>query len=64
MTKVLRWTEMEPVLDEIDIVAAIEAGFVAYSAGKAVIPPVAELCFEQPPGDVHIKYGYWQEGDL
>ena len=64
MTKVLRWTKMEPVLDEIDIVAAIEAGFVAYSAGKAVIPPVAELCFEQPPGDVHIKYGYLQDGDL
>jgi len=28
-----------------------------------VIPPVAELAFVKPPGDVHIKYGYLQGGE-
>lgn len=46
----------------IDLVPIIEEGFVAYSEGKAVVPPVGELIFHDPPGDVHIKYGYL-EGD-
>ncbi|HEY1351856.1 MAG TPA: hypothetical protein VGF67_19730, partial [Ktedonobacteraceae bacterium] len=37
---------------------ALEQGFVAYSEGRAVVPPVGELLFADPPGDVHIKYGY------
>ena len=63
MTRVLRWAEMEPALEKIDVVGAMEVGFRAYSAGQAVIPPVGELCFDKPPGDVHIKYGYLREGD-
>ena len=31
---------------------------MAYSQGRAVVPPVGELLFEDPPADVHIKYGY------
>ena len=23
-----------------------------------MIPPIGELTFDEPPGDVHIKYGY------
>ena len=45
-------------MDAVDIVDAIEKGFVAYSQGKVVVPPVGELIFKDPPGDVHIKYGY------
>jgi ornithine cyclodeaminase len=45
-------------IDAVDIVDAIEKGFVAYSQGKVVVPPVGELIFKDPPGDVHIKYGY------
>lgn len=41
-----------------EAVAAIEDGFRAYSAGRAVVPPVGYLGFESPPGDCHIKYGY------
>ena len=37
---------------------AIEEGFVAYSADRAVVPPVGELTLTEPPGEVHIKYGY------
>ena len=42
----------------MDVLPAIAEGFVAFSEGKAVIPPVGELLFSDPPGDVHIKYGY------
>ena len=63
MTKVMTWAEIEPLLEDIDVIGAMEEGFRAYSEGLAVIPPVGELCFDQPPGDVHIKYGYLQSGD-
>ena len=45
-------------LESIDVFEHIKNGFVAFSKGEAVIPPVGELVFEKPPGDVHIKYGY------
>jgi ornithine cyclodeaminase len=41
----------------------MEEGFAAYSAGKAVVPPVGHLGFKQPPGDIHIKYGYIEGND-
>jgi ornithine cyclodeaminase len=44
-------------VDESTVVDAIEAAFVAYSRGLADIPPVGLLHFDDPPGDVHIKYG-------
>lgn len=44
-------------MDVRDIVDSIEEGFVAYSLGKVTVPPVGELLFKDPPGDVHIKYG-------
>jgi ornithine cyclodeaminase len=48
---------------EIDPLPLIEEGFVAYSRGRTVVPPVGELVFERPPGDVHIKYGYIKGDD-
>lgn len=47
---------IEATLPGLDLVPMIEAGFAAYSAGNAVIPPIGELLLEG--GDVHIKYGY------
>ena len=41
-----------------DIINSIEEGFVAYSWGRVVVPPVGELIFKDPPGESHIKYGY------
>jgi ornithine cyclodeaminase len=41
----------------------MEGAFDAYSRGLAVVPPVGELLFEDPPGDVHIKYGYLRGGE-
>lgn len=49
---------IKSVLPQIDVFSAITKGFLAYSKGEAVIPPVGELCFDKPPGEVHIKYGY------
>jgi ornithine cyclodeaminase len=56
--RILNLDDITRVLPTIDIMSALEAGFVAYSEGKAVVPPVGELLFTEPPGDVHIKYGY------
>jgi len=58
MLKILNQQEIEKILSELDPVPLITEGFSAYSRGEAVIPPVGELLFEDPPGDVHIKYGY------
>jgi ornithine cyclodeaminase len=55
--------QIKRALQRVDVTAAIEEGFVAYSEGKVVVPPVGELTFEDPPGDVHIKYGYIKEDD-
>lgn len=46
------------------LIQAIEDGFVLYSDGKVVVPPVGFLHFDQPPGDVHIKYGYVKGDDV
>jgi ornithine cyclodeaminase len=53
--------QIKSVLPSLDLLAAIEEGFAAYSAGRAVIPPVGELLLEN--GEVHIKYGYLKEGE-
>lgn len=49
---------IQSLLPQIDVFDTISQGFVAYSKGEAIIPPVGELLFEEPPGEVHIKYGY------
>jgi len=56
--KITTLEEIKSVLPDLDLLPAIEAGFVAYSEGRAVVPPVGELLLEA--GDVHIKYGYLQ----
>jgi len=57
MTEIYNLTQIREVLKDIDLYPAIEEGFVAYSQGKTVVPPVGELILKDPPGDVHIKYG-------
>lgn len=58
MARTVGREEIEAVLPKIDLVRIIEEGFVRYSRGEVVVPPVGELLFDDPPGDVHIKYGY------
>jgi ornithine cyclodeaminase len=56
--KVLELDEIKQFIDPGQLIREIESGFVLYSEGRVVVPPVGFLHFEQPPGDVHIKYGF------
>ncbi len=58
MSRIIELEEIRRVLPRIDVVRLMEEGFVEYSQGRVVVPPVGELLFDDPPGDVHIKYGY------
>lgn len=60
--KILSRNQIEQILLIPPILRAIEQGFVIYSRGEAIIPPVASLHFDHPPGDCHIKYGYAKNG--
>ena len=64
MPVVVSLPEIKKALGAIDPLPLIEEGFVAYSRGRAVVPPVGELVFDDPPGDVHIKYGYIRGGKV
>ena len=46
------------IVKQLDLIPLIKEGFIAYSEGRSVVPPIGELSFKNPPGDVHIKYGY------
>jgi ornithine cyclodeaminase len=63
MATVINLKEIKSIVENIDIVAAMEEGFIQYSNGNTVVPPVGELLFEEPKGDAHIKYGYIKKDD-
>jgi len=63
MTRTYHLDQIKQVVAKLDVTKYIEEGFVAYSQGRVVVPPVGELIFENPPGDVHIKYGYIKDDD-
>jgi len=57
MTRVFDEQAIRAAVDQAAVVDAITEGFRRYSAGEVDVPPVGLLHFEDPPGDVHIKYG-------
>lgn len=61
--KILTLEEIKKTLKTIDPVQEIEEGFILYSQGKVVVPPVGEMIFDDPPGECHMKYGYIQDGE-
>ncbi len=61
--KIIYEDEIKKILSDLDPVSFIRDGFIAYSEGKCIVPPVGELSFKNPPGDVHIKYGYIEDED-
>lgn len=63
MSTVIPLETIREIVPRLDLVELMEQGFVAYSEGRAVVPPVGELIFEDPPGETHIKYGYIRGGD-
>jgi ornithine cyclodeaminase len=61
--RIVSLVEIKNVLNRFDPIPCIEEGFVIYSQGKVEVPPVGEMVFKDPPGDVHIKYGYIHDND-
>lgn len=55
---ILNKEKIQDLVKRLDLMPLIKDGFIAYSEGRSVVPPVGELSFQNPPGDVHIKYGY------
>jgi ornithine cyclodeaminase len=64
MPKVLELDEIKRLIDVPKMIQAIEDGFVLYSEDKVVVPPVGFMHFDDPPGDVHIKYGFVKGDDV
>jgi ornithine cyclodeaminase len=62
VTHVYSRSQIEAVIQPKQVIEAVERAFLAYSTGQAVVPPVGQLDFEDPPGDCHIKYGYLKHG--
>jgi len=58
LTTVLKLDQIKRLIDVPQLIQEIETGFVLYSENRVVVPPVGFLHFDQPPGDVHIKYGF------
>jgi len=58
MAEIIKLKQILSLLENIDVLSQIEDGFVQYSKGNSVVPPVAELLFDNPAGEAHIKYGY------
>ncbi|MGF9756449.1 ornithine cyclodeaminase family protein [Microvirga sp. 0TCS3.31] len=56
-------SQIEQRLKGVDLVRLMEQAFAAFSRDEAVVPQPGELLFEDPPGEVHIKYGYLKAGD-
>ena len=63
MTSVLNLEKIKEFTEYLDLVQAMEEGFIAYSYEQTVVPPVGELLFDEPKGDAHIKYGYIKNDD-
>lgn len=56
--RIIGLEEIRAALEGVDLLPGIEQAFVAYSAGRAVVPPVGELLLPDMRADVHIKYGF------
>jgi len=60
-SKTITLDEIKRVISSLDLISAIEQGFIDYSSGRATVPPIGELLMDK--GEVHIKYGYIQGDD-
>lgn len=63
MPKTIEIDQIKQALKNIDVIEVIEEGFISYSQGKVVVPPIGEMIFEKPPGETHIKYGFVKNDD-
>ncbi len=56
--KIFKEQEIRNLITYSEAIAAMEKAFVAYSAGKAMVPPVVHLDVPENEGEVHIKAAY------
>ncbi len=56
--QILELSQIKGLIDVPELITELEEGYALYSEGKVEVPPVGFLHFQDPPGDVHIKYGY------
>jgi ornithine cyclodeaminase len=63
VTSIYRLEQIKEIVPRLDLAHDMAEGFVSYSRGQVVVPPVGELIFDEPPGDTHIKYGYIKGDD-
>jgi len=56
--QILELSQIRELIDVPQLFSELEEGYALYSEGKVEVPPVGFLHFEEPAGDVHIKYGY------
>jgi ectoine utilization protein EutC len=56
--KIFKEEEIRNLISYPEAIAAMEKAFVAYSAGKAMVPPVVHLDVPENEGEVHIKSAY------
>ena len=56
--------ECERAVNVPQLIEEIAQGFIDYTAGRVVVPPVGYLGFTEPTGDLHLKYGYVKGGDV
>jgi ornithine cyclodeaminase len=60
--KIYHKAEIQKLLSLQTVLDYIEEGFVMYSKKEATFPPEAVLMLENPPGECHIKWGYFKRG--
>lgn len=63
MAKIFTIDEIKSALNIDEIIRALEEGYVKYSQGDVIVPPVGFLELDNPVGEVHIKYGYIKNDD-
>lgn len=63
MVAIIEEKQLLTIAEELDLVTAMRHGFIEYSNGNAVVPPVGELLFDNPKGEAHIKSGYLKGAD-
>jgi ornithine cyclodeaminase len=58
MTHIYGRSDIIASIAPLAVIAAVEAGFLAFSRHEVISPGSGSLLFPNPPGDAHIRYGY------
>jgi len=56
--------QLRSVLLRKDMLRVVREAFVRHAEGEVVAPRGGELLFQDPPGDCHIKFGHFRDGQV